>query len=98
MIATLLLLTLLHITGVRNWAPTDPAPVSRAGRVYVITGTVNGTRYTAQQLFMWGSQHFVIGQDYEVLKSDPQSMTVLMYDKKGHKIQERLDVTGVEGQ
>jgi hypothetical protein len=29
----------LHVTAVRDWAPTDPAPVSRV-KCYVITGTV----------------------------------------------------------
>jgi hypothetical protein len=39
----------LHVTAVRHWAPTDPAPVSRV-KCYVITGTVGSIRYTAEQL------------------------------------------------
>jgi hypothetical protein len=85
-----------HVTGVRNWAATDPAPVSHAFRVYVITGNVGDKAYTAQQLFSWGSQHFEAGADYEVIKSDAQSLTIEMHDKKGHNIKERLDVVGVE--
>lgn len=96
MSAALLLLTLLHVTGVRNWAPTDPAPVSRAGRVYVITGTVDGTRYTTQQLFMWGSQHFEVGRDYTIVKQDDRSLTVIVPDKKGRPVKERLDIVGAE--
>ncbi len=88
--------TILHITAVRNLAATDPAPVSRAFRVYMVVGTMGGFRYTAQQIFSWGSQHFEVGKDYEVLKSDPQSLTVLMHDKKGRETKERLDVVNTE--
>jgi hypothetical protein len=47
----------LHVTAARDWAPTDPAPVSRV-KCYVITGTVGSVRYTAEQLFTGGVNAF----------------------------------------
>jgi hypothetical protein len=86
----------LHVTTVRNLAATDPPPVSRAFRVYVIVGTVGKMRYTTQQIFSWGSQRFEVGKEYQVLKQDAQSLTLLMLDKKGREVKERLDVVSVE--
>ena len=85
----------LHVTAVRDWTPTDAPRVSQV-RTNVITGTVGNVRYTAQQMFTWGSQRFEIGKDYPVLKADAKSLTVMMHDKKGHEVKERLDVTGAE--
>jgi len=85
-----------HVTTVRDWATTDPAPVSRAFKIQVVMGTLNGKRYTTQQIFSWGSQHFEVGADYPVAKSDAKSLTVIMLDKKGHEIKERLDVVAAE--
>lgn len=85
-----------HVTAVREWTATDSAPVSRAFKTYVVTGKVGTVRYTTQQLFSWGSQRFAVGTDYEVVKSDAKSLTVVMHDKKGHDIKERLDVVGTE--
>jgi hypothetical protein len=84
----------LHVTAVRDWAPTDPAPVSRV-KCYVITGTVGSIRYTAEQLFTWGSQRFQVGADYPVTV-DGQALKVRMTDKKGHEVPERLNVVSVE--
>ncbi len=86
-----------HVTAVRDWAATDPAPVSRAFKVYVVTGTRNGIQYTGQQSFSWGSQHFEVGKDYDVPKTpDGKSITVTMHDKKGHEVKERLVITSME--
>lgn len=85
-----------HVTVVRDWAATDPAPVSRAFKTYVVIGTVGATRYTTEQMFSWGSQHFAVGTDYEIVKSDDKSLTIVMHDKKGREIKERLDVVGAE--
>src|SRR5690242_6439907 len=85
-----------HVTGVREWSPSDPAPVSRGPRVYVITGTVNGVQVTAQQMFTFGSQHLDVGQDYEVSKSDRTRLTVVTHDKKGRNVEERLVITSVQ--
>jgi len=86
----------LHVTTVRDWQPTDPAPVSRAFRVQVIEGTMGGSRYTAQQLMSWGTSRVHVGEDYEVVKADDRSLTVIVKDKKGRENKERLDVTGVQ--
>lgn len=96
LLSTAALADSLHVTGVREWSPTDPPRVSRAFRTYVIVGTMNGSRYTAQQLFSWGSQRFTVGRDYEVTKADATSLTVIVPDKKGRKNTERLDVTSIE--
>ena len=80
----------------RNLTITDAAPVSRAFRVFVISGTVGGVRYTAQQIYSWGSIPFDVGADYEVVKTDSRSITVLMHNKKGREVKERLDLTAVE--
>lgn len=85
-----------HVTAVREWTATDSAPVSRAFKTYVVTGKVGTVRYMTQQLFSWGGQRFAVGTDYEVVKSDAKSLTVVMHDKKGHDIKERLDVVGTE--
>lgn len=85
----------LHVTVVRNLQPTDPAPVSRAFRVFVIEGDIGAKHYTAQQIHSWGSLDFIVGEDYPVVKQDARSLTVVMHDKKGHELKERLDVTGV---
>jgi hypothetical protein len=84
----------LHVTAVRDWAPTDPAPVSRV-KCYIITGTVGSIRYAAEQLFTWGSQRFQVGADYPVTV-DGQALKVRMTDKKGHEVPERLNVVSVE--
>jgi hypothetical protein len=86
----------LHVTTVRDWQPNDPAPVSRAFRVQVIEGRVGETTYTAQQMLSWGVSRVEVGRDYEVVKTDARSMTVVVLDKKGRPSKERLDVTGVQ--
>jgi len=78
-----------HVTVVRNLQPTDPSPVSRAFRVFVIERDI-GAKH-----FSWGSQEFIVGEDYTVMKQDTRSLTVLMHDKKGHEVKERLDITGI---
>ncbi len=85
-----------HVTGVREWTITDPPRTTQAFRTYVITGTMNETRYTAQQTFSWGSQRFEPGKDYEVTKADAKTLTVLVQDKKGRKNKELLHITGAE--
>jgi hypothetical protein len=85
----------LHVTAVRNLQPTDPAPVSRAFRVFVIEGDIGAEHFTAQQIHSWGSQDFIVGEDYTVVKQDARSLTVLMHDKRGHEVKERLDITGI---
>jgi len=85
----------LHVTAVRDWTPTDAPRVSQV-RVYVVTGTLDGKLYTTQQMFTLGSQHFSVGMDYEVTKADDRALTVVMHNKKGREVKERLDVTGVE--
>jgi hypothetical protein len=55
---------------------------------------VDDLQHTTQQLFTWGSQRFEVGKDYTVLKSDAQSFTIQMFDKKGHEVKELLDVAG----
>ena len=71
-----------------------PAPVSRV-KCYVITGTAGSIRYTAEQLFTWGSQRFQVGADYPVTV-DGKTLKVRITDKKGHEVPERLDVVSVE--
>jgi hypothetical protein len=63
--------------------------------VFVIEGDIGAKHYTAQQIHSWGSQDFIVGEDYAVLKQDARSLTVEMHDKKGHEVKERLDITGV---
>ena len=86
----------LRVTAVRNWTETDPSPVSRAFRVYVIVGTMDGKRYTAQQIHSWGSQDFHVGEDYAVTKATDRELSVVTHDKKGREVKDLLDVTGVE--
>jgi hypothetical protein len=85
----------LHVTAVRDWAATDPPPSSHGSRVYVIVGTIGGVRYTTEQLFSWGSQHFQVGADYAVTMKG-QSLNVKMEDKKGREVPERLNVVATE--
>lgn len=84
-----------HVSTVRNLQPTDPAPVSRAFRVFVIVGTVGHTRYTTQQIHGWGAADFEVGKDYVVIKSDAKSLTVIVPGKK-RDIKERLDIVSAE--
>ncbi len=85
-----------HVTAVRNIQPTDPAPVSRAFRVYVITGTIGQTRYTTQQLHSWGVQSLEVGRDYEIKKQDSRVLILNVMDKKGRPDTVRLNITSVE--
>ena len=86
----------LHVTGVREWTITDPARITQAFKTYVITGTMNETRYTAQQTYSWGSKRLEPGKDYEVTKADAKTLTVIVPDKKGRQNKELLRITGVE--
>jgi hypothetical protein len=65
LLCTAALAQTFHVTSVRDWAATDPAPVSRAFKTYVVTGTSGAVRYTAQQLFSRGSQRFEVGQELQ---------------------------------
>lgn len=86
----------LHVTGVHDWQPTDAPRVSQV-RVMVVSGTIGDMRYTAQQMFTFGSQRFDVGTDYPAtLSKDGRALNVLMKDKRGHDVKERLDVTGTE--
>jgi hypothetical protein len=85
----------LHVTAIRDWAPTDPAPASHAFKTIMVTGTIGSVRYVTEQLFSWGSQRFVVGTDYPVTIKG-QTLNVTMQDKKGHNVPERLDVVSAE--
>lgn len=87
-----------HVTAIRDLQPTDPVPGSRAFKVNVIIGTLGNVRYTAEQTFSWGSQRFEIGHDYDVLKIDARTLQVMMHDKNGRDIKERLNIIGAEEQ
>lgn len=58
-------------------------------RVAMLLDTV-GTSGTVPEF------HFEVGKEYEVLKVDAHALTVIMHEKKGREIKERLDITGVE--
>lgn len=85
-----------HVSAVRDWAIGDPAPISRAFKVYTVVGNMGGIRYTTQQTFSWGSQRFEVGKNYEVTKADAKAINITMQDKKGRGVKERLNVMGVE--
>jgi hypothetical protein len=85
----------LHVTAVRELQPTDPAPVSRAFRVIVVSGTVDGKTYSLQQMKSWGTHLVQVGQDYPVLKLTERRLDVTVTDKKGKVWKENLDVMGV---
>lgn len=85
----------LHVTAVRHLQPTDPAPVSRAFEVFVVTGMIDGKTYSLQQMKSWGTHLVQVGQDYPVLKLTDRTLDVTVTDKKGKAWKENLDVTGV---
>lgn len=84
-----------HVTTGRDLQPTDPAPISRAFKVYVIEGALHGSKYTTMQTFSWGSQRFTVGTDYVVAKEDARTLTVVTHDKKGRDVKELLQVVSV---
>ena len=85
----------LRTVGTRR-APRNRRPGLDANRCPPRVPSQDQRNHTAKQMFTWGSQRFEIGKDYPVLKADAKSLTVMMHDKKGHEVKERLDVTGAE--
>lgn len=85
-----------HVTAIRRLQPTDPEPVTRAFRVSVVTGTMDGKKYITQQTMVWGSQALEVGKDYEVAKADARTIIVITHDKKGRDDKERLNIVSVE--
>ena len=63
--------------------------------MFVIEGDMEQNTTRLNRFTVGGSQDFIVGEDYPVVKQDARSLTVVMHDKKGHELKERLDVTGV---
>jgi hypothetical protein len=86
----------LHVTAIHKATRDDEKTYHTAFNQNIVTGIVGNRRYTLEQLASWGSYHFEVGQNYDVVKADDKSLKLKVTDKKGRESTERLNVVTVE--
>lgn len=79
-----------HVTSTHRAAPNEKSYKTAFNEIY-IEGTIGNKKYTLSMLDTWGSYHYEVGQDYQVVQiksGSPDTIKLMIpnkYDKNGKK-------------
>jgi hypothetical protein len=79
-----------HVTSTHKATPNEKSYKTEFNQIY-IEGTIGNKKYTLSMLDTWGSYHYEVGQDYQVVQiksGSPDTIKLMIpnkYDKNGKK-------------
>jgi len=79
-----------HVTSTHKATPNEKSYKTAFNELY-IEGTIGNKKYTLSMLDTWGSYHYEVGQDYQVVQiksGSPDTIKLMIpnkYDKNGKK-------------
>jgi hypothetical protein len=86
---------MFHVTSVHRASRDEEKTYRTAFNQVIVQGTIGNKKYTLEQLDIWGSYHFEVGQDYTVDGVKGESVKIEVPGKKKPRA-ESLNIVTVE--